>query len=100
MHNFVVPPLPGFVTISGTVIDPTGSPVPGATVSASTDTVTNTPNTGYLSSTQTDANGMFRVVVMSGTNYTLIAERPPDPTSPFPIGGTALAEQVRLVFKR
>ena len=79
-RHFPVPPLPAFIDISGTVTDSTGLPVPGATVSATTSMITNTPGTGFSSLTQADASGVYSLQVLSGPSYTVVGDPPPDPS--------------------
>jgi outer membrane receptor protein involved in Fe transport len=55
-------------TIQGTVKDPNGALVPGATVTV------NQPVTGYKQSATTDAQGTFRIVNVPFNTYTVRAE--------------------------
>ena len=69
-QNIAVPQIPGTVTVSGQVTDPTGAPVANAAVVATTAQVTGISLLGSFSrGTQTDQNGNYRLVVLSGTNY-------------------------------
>lgn len=78
--NFVVPPLPPFVTISGRVTDSSGQPVAEAIVFAFTSMIMNTPNATFSTSVQTGSDGSYQLSVLSGTNYTILV-CPPQPAS-------------------
>jgi phage baseplate assembly protein gpV len=77
--NFSLPALPGQVTISGRVTDGGGQPVSGVGVAAFSQSITGATNLGFTAGTQTDANGNYSIVVLSGTNYQVIFV-PPTPT--------------------
>jgi hypothetical protein len=80
-RDFMVPPVPGFVTVSGIVRDGQGQPVAGASVSATTAMITGTPNATFSTATQTDAGGRYEMRVLNGTGYT-ITICPPVPGGP------------------
>ena len=77
-QDILVPALPGTVTVSGQVTDPTGAPVAGATVSATSAEVTGFPsNTAFFTrGTQTDSSGNYRLTVLNGSNYDLLFSPP------------------------
>jgi hypothetical protein len=72
VQDFVVPPLPGTVLISGTVTDGLGQPVAGASVHALTSLITNTPNADFTTETETDSDGKYALLALSGTSYRLV----------------------------
>ncbi len=76
--DFALPAFPAQVSISGQVADSAGHGVNGAFVSAFSQTLTGAPNLGFTSSAQTDANGNYHLVVLSGTGYQLTFT-PPTP---------------------
>ncbi len=73
--NVTVPALPPTVTVSGTVTDPGGRPVPYATVSASSVVV---PGINFHNTGETDLSGRYSIDVSGGTYDVLIYPRPPD----------------------
>jgi hypothetical protein len=77
--NFNLPALPVQVTISGRVTAGSGQPVSGVAVVVSSQSITGAPNLGFSGFAQTDANGNYSLVVLSGTNYQVIFV-PPTPT--------------------
>ncbi len=80
VQDFTAPPLPGWVTLSGRITDERGQPVAGASLTAFSQALTNTPDAAFWTSTVTDANGQYRLRVLSGTAYRLDV-CPPSPPS-------------------
>jgi hypothetical protein len=76
--NFNLPAFPGQVMVSGRVTDSGGRGVSAVAVSAFSQSVTGAPNLGFIAGAQTDANGNYSFVVLSGTNYQ-ITFTPPTP---------------------
>ncbi len=70
-HDFTLPAFPAQVSVSGQVTDSSGKGVSGAFVTAYSQTITGAPDLGFTSGAQTDANGNYQFVVLSGTNYQL-----------------------------
>jgi hypothetical protein len=80
-----VPAFPPVVTLSGTVTDPTGASVSGATVTATTTGgLTAAPNASFSASAITDASGNYSLHVLTGLNYTVVVEPPSAPSSGSP----------------
>jgi hypothetical protein len=75
-YDFTVPTLPVRVTISGHVVDGNGNSVSGATISATSQSITDTPNLQFSHFAQTDASGNYSLSVLSGTNYQLVFTPP------------------------
>jgi len=72
VEDFLLPALPGAVTISGKVTNPEGVGLKGVTVTAETDKVTtDTTGIGFSSSTVTDDSGNYAISVLKGTEYRL-----------------------------
>lgn len=71
VQNIDLPPLPGRVTISGRVTDSSGAGVAEVRVTALTQAVTGAPNATFFAHARTDANGNYRLTVLSGTDYRL-----------------------------
>jgi hypothetical protein len=71
-YDFTVPSLPGRVTISGQVTDGNGNPVSGATIIATSQSITSTPNLEFSDFAQTDDGGNYSLSVLNGTNYQLV----------------------------
>lgn len=83
--NISVPAFPPVVTLSGTVTDPTGAAVSGATVTVTTaGGLDGTPNAAFSASATTDASGNYSLHVLSGMNYTVDVQ-PPTSSSGFPL---------------
>jgi hypothetical protein len=78
-QNFVIPAAPVQVTISGKVTNNLGVGVSGVSISALSSSLTGVPNLQFSGFAQTDANGNYSLVVLSGTNYQIIFV-PPVPT--------------------
>jgi hypothetical protein len=78
-YDFTVPTLPVRVTISGTVKDGSGNPVNGGYISATSQSITGTPNLQFSNYAETDASGNYSLSVLSGTNYQLVFIAPPPP---------------------
>jgi hypothetical protein len=76
--DFNLPAFPGQVTVSGRVTDSGGRGVSDVSVGAFSQSVTGAPNLGFIAGAQTDANGNYSFVVLSGTNYQ-ITFTPPTP---------------------
>jgi len=79
VQNFVIPAAPAQVTISGKVTNNLGVGVSGVSISALSSSLTGVPNLQFSGFAQTDANGNYSLVVLSGTNYQIIFV-PPVPT--------------------
>jgi hypothetical protein len=77
--DFTVPVLPTQVTLSGRVTDSSGNPVSGVAISASSTSITGGQISQFNAFAQTDANGNYSMILLSGTNY-LISFTPPQPT--------------------
>jgi hypothetical protein len=71
-YDFTVPTLPVRVTISGRVTDGNGNAVSGASISATSQSITGTPGLQFSNFAQTDAAGNYSFSVLSGTNYQLL----------------------------
>ena len=69
--DFNLPAFPAQVTISGQVTDSSGHGVGGVSVGAYSQTLTGGANLGFAGGAETDSNGNYRFVVLSGTNYQL-----------------------------
>jgi hypothetical protein len=80
VQNFVIPAPPAQITISGKVTDNNGQGVSGVAISAVSSSLTGVPNLQFSGFAQTDANGNYSLVVLSGTNYQIIFV-PPVPAS-------------------
>jgi hypothetical protein len=78
MLNETFPPVPSTVWITGTVTDPAGFGVASTQVNAFTNTVTGAANAFYSRSTTTDANGLYGLMVLNGSNYRMDFN-PPQP---------------------
>jgi hypothetical protein len=78
-RNFVIPNLPGLVTVSGRVTDGNGQGVKDVAVFAYSESVTGAPNLGFSAGGVTDANGNYSFVVLSGLDYQVMFQ-PPWPT--------------------
>ena len=76
MQSFAEPTLPGTVTFSGNVTDSASAPVNGANVGGFSQQVTGAPNALFATSTMTDMNGNFSMIMLSGTND-LLSVSPP-----------------------
>ena len=70
-YDFTVPTLPVQVTISGRVTDGNGNAVSGASITATSESITGTPGLQFSNFAQTDADGNYSFSVLSGTNYQL-----------------------------
>jgi hypothetical protein len=79
-YNFTLPALPTLVTISGKIVDSNNKAIAKGTVSATSSSLTGTPNTAYSASGVTDSTGAYSIKVLKGTNYQL-AFTPPAPSS-------------------
>jgi hypothetical protein len=80
MRDVNIPMIPGTVQVTGTITDPGGLGVASTRVNAVTDMVSGAPNVIYSRSTTTDANGVYRLVVLQGSNYRLdFVPSPPAP---------------------
>ncbi len=77
-HDFTLPAFPAQVNVSGQVTDSAGHGVNGAFVTAYSRTLTGAPDLGFTSGAETDANGNYHFVVLSGTDYQLTFT-PPTP---------------------
>ena len=75
-RDVTIPSIPGTATITGKVTDSAGVPVAGASVDAASAEVTNISAGGFSRNTQTDANGIYSLVVLTGTNYVLTITPP------------------------
>lgn len=88
-QDLPVPDFPAQVVLSGTVTGPTGLPLAGATVTASTwGGLDGAPDASFSASTETDAQGRYSLAVLKGVNYTIDVD-PPAPTGggfPLPFG--------------
>jgi hypothetical protein len=71
--DVTVPAIPGFVTLSGTVVDERGRKVPRAFVYASISNVGDTTGTAFRTAVLTDKNGEFRLRLPRGRGYSLSA---------------------------
>ncbi len=91
-HDILVPLLPPVVTLSGTVLDESGQPVPGAFVTAGTARITDMPNASFSSTTETDSNGRYELRVLSGSVYRVSV------LPPFPVGDQPLAAPVDKIL--
>lgn len=80
VQDFTAPPLPEWATLSGRITDERGQPVAGASPTAFSQALTNTPGAAFSTGTETDANGQYRLRVLSGTAYRLEV-CPPSPPS-------------------
>ena len=77
--DFTVPVLPAYVTISGRVTDSGGNPVSNVAIAANSTSISGGQISQFNGYSQTDANGNYSMVVLSGVNY-LISFIPPPPT--------------------
>ncbi len=83
LRDFVLPPLPGVVLISGRVVDEQNQPVIGARVNAESSMltgITGTPNALFSNDVETNELGEYQLLGLSGVDYTVTA-CPPLPTS-------------------
>ncbi len=74
-YDFTVPTLPAYVTISGNVTDSSSNPVNGATIIATSQSITGIgtpPGLQFETYAQTNASGNYSMSVLSGTNYQLM----------------------------
>ncbi len=71
MRNFILPPLPAVVLISGRVTDRQGLPVFGAQVTARSEMLTMTPNAAFSNDVRTNQMGEYQLLVLSGVDYTV-----------------------------
>jgi hypothetical protein len=92
-QDFTVPTLPPAVMISGTVTDEQNQPIADAQVSASTESITNTPNVNFITTGLTDSEGKYTLLGLTGTNYTVIV-CPPEPTLIIPAVNTNLIKNL------
>jgi len=81
-QDLIMPPLPPFVILSGRITDERGQPVASAFISAFTSALSGTPNAAFTAGTQTDAQGRYRLRLLSGTAYRIIACPPSPPPAP------------------
>ncbi len=72
-QDFTMPPLPPFVVLLGQITDERGQPVARALISASTGALGGTPNAAFTARTEADAQGRYRLRLLSGTAYRIIA---------------------------
>ncbi len=79
--NVTVPALPAAVTLSGTVTDPGGHPVPYTTVVASSNSGAGLPEISVSLRGETDAGGHYSIEVPSGTYDVTFYPRPGTETS-------------------
>ncbi|MCS6815768.1 MAG: carboxypeptidase-like regulatory domain-containing protein [Blastocatellia bacterium] len=84
-QNFTLPSLPSFVTLSGRITDQRGQPVARAFVFATTSTLSGTPNAAFTAATEADAQGRYRLRLLSGRAYQ-ITICPPTPSPTLPSG--------------
>ncbi len=77
-HDFTLGTLPGTVTISGQVTNPSGAGVQNVGVSAVSADLTGLSGAQYTNGVVTDSLGNYTMTVLSGTNYTLYFT-PPTP---------------------
>jgi hypothetical protein len=78
-RDFDFPPIPAQVTLSGRVTDSSARGISGVRVSAFTQNLTGAANVGFASvGSTTDANGDYRLTLLSGSNYQ-ISFIPPEP---------------------
>jgi hypothetical protein len=75
-YNFTTPGLPGQVTLSGRVIDGSGSGVADVAVSAFSESLTGASNIGFGAGSTTDSSGNYSFSILSGTNYQITFEPP------------------------
>jgi hypothetical protein len=78
-YNFTLPALPTLAIISGKVVDGTSKAVANAAITASSSSLTGTPNTMYSASGKTDSTGSYSIKVLKGTDYQLTFT-PPAPS--------------------
>jgi hypothetical protein len=76
--DFAVPAPPGQVIITGRVTDSSNRGIPEVGVSAFTTSLTGVPNLSFSGFSETDANGNYRLTVLSGLNYQ-VTFAPPQP---------------------
>jgi hypothetical protein len=69
VEDFLLPALPGAVTISGRVTNSEGQGLKGVTVFAETDQLANTPGIGFSSTAVTDDAGNYTLTVLSAASY-------------------------------
>ncbi len=74
--NVTVPAQPATVTLSGTVTDPGGRPVPNTTVVASSSSIPGLPDITFSQRGETDAAGHYSIDVPSGTYDVMFYPRP------------------------
>ncbi|HEY2934679.1 MAG TPA: hypothetical protein VGK99_23345 [Acidobacteriota bacterium] len=79
-RNFAAPMLPPRVIFTGRVTDNAGQGVAKVSVSATSSQLTGGISATYSGFTQTDNSGNYRLVLLSGTNYTITFQpTPPQP---------------------
>lgn len=74
--HFTVPPVNSVVTISGRVTDDQGNPIEGAVILASSIALTDVPDTFFTAAALSESDGTYRLVVISGRDYTLVCTPP------------------------
>jgi hypothetical protein len=70
--DLTFPELPGTVTLSGKVTDPSGYPVAGTTVIASSNFIAGAPGVVFANAARTDNGGNYSITLLSGTNYQVV----------------------------